>query len=393
VPLMIFLKAALKDGVWHSRRSQACFIIDDPLLKPRYGFLDYSKLLESLKRYGFCTSVAFIPWNYRRSRKRVAAFFGVEPNSLSLCVHGCDHTGGEFAATAPSLLLAKARLALDRMRRHSELSGASFDEVMVFPQGLFSMEALQALDDCGYLAAVNTDLNPSDQPQELTLRDLMSVAVTTGNGFPLFGRHYPRDVADFAFDLFVGKPAFVVEHHGYFRNGYEALGDFVKLLNGLDDEIKWSNLASSCSQASLERATADGTVHIRFYTSRFCLNNEGAQHQDYLLFRPRTSERPLPRVTVNGCSWAPEQHPESLGIRLSLGPGESADIHVLPDHPKCDVSWRPSYSYSAKVLVRRLLCEIRDNYVDTNAFLSKVAAVSRFLRKTITGTPGIPALD
>ena len=49
---------------------------------------------------------------------------------------------------------------------------------MVFPQGLFSREAVKALEASGYLAAVNTDLCPANQPQALALRDVLDVAVT-----------------------------------------------------------------------------------------------------------------------------------------------------------------------------------------------------------------------
>ena len=295
--------------------------------------------------------------------------------------------------TTLSLLMAKARLALERMRRHSELSSIGFDEVMVFPQGLFSTQALQALDSCGYLAAVNTDLNPSDGSQKLTLRDLLSVAITTPTGFPLFGRHYPKHIADFAFDLFLGKPAFVVEHHGYFQNGYEALGQFVQGLNAFDDTIRWSNLAKACSQASLERVAPDGTVYIRFYSSRFCVTNDSTHRQDYCLLRPQTLERPMPRVTVDGCTWASEQHADALEVRVTVDPGESAYIHVFHEHPTCNISWKSSYGYGAKVFIRRILCELRDNYVDTSLFLRKISAASRLSRKATTNAVGVPALD
>ncbi len=366
VPMMIFLRSALGDRVWHSDCPQACFIIDDPLLKHRYGFLEYAKLRETMRQQRFSACIAFIPWNYRRSRQQIADLFSTAPSALSLCIHGCDHTKAEFADASFDLMRGKARLALNRMQAHSKLSRLPFDDVMVFPQGLFSFQAMKALDACGYLAAVNTNLCPSNMPQPLALRDLLDVAVTAFADLPLFGRRYPRDPAEFAFDLFLGKPALVVEHHGYFRDGHEALGIFVKRLNDLDERLEWTNLATICSRACLKRVTPHGDVHVRFYTNRFQFMNVGTQTQTYLLFRQRTSGGPLPAVTVNGGPCAREQEGDSLKISLSLNAGQSADIRVFSGNPDAAAfSWKPTRVHNAKVFVRRILCELRDNHVET----------------------------
>ena len=64
-PLMIFLYASLDKHLWHNDSPAGCFIVDDPLLRTRYGCLDYRKLLDLVDRKGFSASIAFIPWNYR----------------------------------------------------------------------------------------------------------------------------------------------------------------------------------------------------------------------------------------------------------------------------------------------------------------------------------------
>src|SRR6185436_17611319 len=113
---------------------------------------------------------------------------------------------------------------------HRALFGVPFDEVMVFPQGIFSTAAMAALRASGYLAAVNSTPEPIDTEGTLQLRDVIDVAVTRFSGFPLFTRRYPSQLAELAFDLFLGKPAFIVEHAGYFRDGYESL---IEMLDGL----------------------------------------------------------------------------------------------------------------------------------------------------------------
>lgn len=364
VPLMMFLRGALKEKIWHNDRPRACFIIDDPLLKKRHGFLKFKSLIESLRRRRFSACIAFIPWNYRRSNNKVAALFSSNVESMFLCVHGCDHTGAEFESRDTDLLRAKAELALDRMRKHRQLSGVSFDEIMVFPQGLFSSEALTALNAAGYLAAVNTEVSPSTTSESLQLRDLLDVAVTRWANFPLFGRRYPKDLADFAFDLFLGKPALMVEHHGYFKRGYEALETFIQQLNTLDHRIEWTSLETLCSHACLTRTPESGDVDVRFYTNRFVFQNTGDRNRRYTLQPSGIYSDAMARISVDGCEWSCPAEGGELNLCLELSPGQTAHVRIVPKAaPLQNVAWRPTMTHNASVGLRRVLCEVRDNYL------------------------------
>ena len=381
VPLMMFLRGALGKRVWHNDRPQACFIIDDPLLKDHYGFLDYRRLVESVKEQEFSPCIAFIPWNYRRSSKKVTEFLSSNYPRPYLCVHGCDHTAGEFAATNLESLCSKARVALDRMETHRQLSGAAFNDVMVFPQGRFSEQAMLALRSSGYLAAINTSVFPSAGSADLTLRDLLQVAVTKFANFPLFGRRYPGDIAEFAFDLFMGKPALVVVHHAYFQDGYDALANLVAGINALDDGPKWADLGTICSRACLTKTCDSGDVHVRFYTNRFQITNDGTNRRDYVLFRQITTERPLPSVLVNGHPSPCEQEDSQVRIRLSLDAGGTADVRIVAgESESATLAHNRTAIYACKVLARRILCEFRDNYVEPNRFLSTLLSVTRKVR-------------
>jgi hypothetical protein len=379
VPLMMFLRGALKDRVWHNDHPRACFIIDDPLLKSRHGFLQYKRLVESLRHRKFTACIAFIPWNYRRSNKKVAELFSSNRNAAFLCVHGCDHTGAEFESRDADLLRGKAQLALNRMREHQQISGVPFDEIMVFPQGLFSAEAIQALKAAGYRAAVNTELSPSTLSETLSIRDLLDVAVTRFADFPIFGRRYPKNLAEFAFDLFMGKPALVVEHHGYFKDGYEPLETFVGRLNALDDRIEWTNLGTVCSHACLMRTADSGEVCVRFYADRFYLKNSSDRKRKYILQHSRRSTDMLPQVNVNGCQSTCEQEgDDNFRFTFSLEPGQTADIEILSgDSHSGGLPWKPLKSNDAGVWLRRILCEVRDNYVDTNRVLNAMVSGGR----------------
>src|SRR5262249_29497630 len=136
VPFVMFTLWAFRDVAWQPLETGACLIIDDPLLKPTYGFCDFNVLLALMKRHDFTTNVAFIPWNWRRTSASAAEFFNRESRRFSVSVHGCDHTSSEFGDPSTDWLDCKARLAQTRMRGHQTRTGIVHDSVMVFPQGV-----------------------------------------------------------------------------------------------------------------------------------------------------------------------------------------------------------------------------------------------------------------
>jgi hypothetical protein len=364
-PVVMFLRSLPGEGFWHNPAPAACFIVDDPLLRRRYGFLDYEKLFEVMERGRFCTSIAFIPWNCKRSDPRLARRFISYPHRYSLCVHGCDHTRGEFGGADPGWLEQQARRALDRMALHRELSGVGFDDVMVFPQGIFSTAAMAALQACGYLAAVNTTPYPVDAPDRLALRDLLEPAVTRFSNFPLFTRRYPGQLAEVAWDLYLGKPGLLVEHHGYFRAGYEALASTVEQVQRFEPEVRWSNLAAACSGACWQRAGERGETWVQFFTDRFGLRNEGKEARDYHLVRRGLGDGRGLTVTVDGERVEVVREEQRVRFRVTLAPGASAAVEVRrASAAPAPAARRPERMHGAKVFLRRSLSEFRDNYVD-----------------------------
>src|SRR5262249_21817904 len=123
VPVLMFLRHALRDQTWHNPRRYANFIIDDPLLRKSYGFLNYARLLEAMDTYEFATTIAFIPWNYKRTCASIARLIKARSDRFSVCIHGCDHTASEFACTDVEQLNTQLRLATQRMRAHEQSTG------------------------------------------------------------------------------------------------------------------------------------------------------------------------------------------------------------------------------------------------------------------------------
>ncbi len=83
VPLVLYIKWAFAETCWNAPESNACLIIDDPLLKPTHGFIDFQELLSLMKRHKFSTNIAFIPWNWRRSAPEVVRLFKENPGDVT----------------------------------------------------------------------------------------------------------------------------------------------------------------------------------------------------------------------------------------------------------------------------------------------------------------------
>src|ERR1039457_5091624 len=53
VPAIIFLRCAFGNRCWHNPNPGAGIVIDDPLLKKNYGFINFPKLLKSARKHGY----------------------------------------------------------------------------------------------------------------------------------------------------------------------------------------------------------------------------------------------------------------------------------------------------------------------------------------------------
>jgi hypothetical protein len=344
--------------------------VDDPPLKKRYGFLDFEKLFGLMRSKSFSISIAFIPWNFKRSEPALAQEFAAQPERYSLCVHGCDHTWGEFDSADEETLREKAQQALDRMAEHRKRSGVDFDDVMVFPQGLFSTTGMKAVKSCGYLAAINSRPHPMDAEFQLPLRELLEVAVSRFHDFPLFFRRYPTELAELAFDLFLGRPAFLVEHHGFFRDDLKAMAATVDKVNQLAPNISWTNLSTACSRAYVKRMNEKGEVEVKFFTDRFSIRNDSKASQRYVLLRPLRPEASVKSALVNGRRTKLHRDMSELRIELSLAAGEEANVSLEFTQDAAPTRRRQPRIHQAKVFLRRSLSELRVNYLERSPFLN-----------------------
>ena len=366
VPVILYIKWAFVETCWNAPKTNACLIIDDPVLKSRHGFVNFQELLSLMKQHNFSTNIAFIPWNWRRTRPEVTRLFRENPENYSLSVHGCDHTRAEFGSSDQQRLYWKAQLGLDRMNRHERTTGIGHDRVMVFPQGIFSEAAMSALKRTDLIAAVNNDvISAGLSPRAISLSDLWDIAIM-GYGFPLFTRRYPWEgIENFAFDAVLGKPAIIVIHHDYCSDGCSRLINFIKRLNALKIPPTWQGLGEVLRRSYRYRELASREVEVEMYAAELWLENRSEQSKRFLI-RRRECEPSAIREISDGSdpvSWSSANGHINFEIELKAGETKIVCIrfHTFPANGYSG----DNLSYRFKAMLRRYLCEIRDNYITT----------------------------
>ena len=375
VPYAVALRHLFGDQCWRPAQSCASVIIDDPLLRPNYGFLNFDCLLRLMKQHNFATTIAFIPYNFRRSSPQTIGLLRQNSNQLSICFHGNDHTGAEFATTNTAVLNTMLRSAERRMRAHEEMTGLHCDRVMVFPQGRFSVAAMAALRSCNFDAAINTGPQPYGQRQKLTIRELAEPAVLRHSGFPLFLRKYSVGMhdGDIAFRLFFGAPILVVEHHDVFADP-QRLTDAIDRINCVASEIHWCCAGDAVRGSFLQRRVSRDLVQLKAYSRSILVENRCSVPQNFCIeWANLGSTSCLEGVYRNGrrCTeFSVDESGVRIVARINAGKSERISMNDIPALPN---ELRFGFRHAARVFVRRRLSEMRDNYVSKSPVLMAAA--------------------
>jgi hypothetical protein len=372
VPLLMFIRFMFPTLAWHPQELSACLIIDDPLLKPQYGFCDFAKLRDLMRQHGFTTNIAFIPWNWRRTSSAAADFFKNESTHFSISIHGCDHTAGEFGATSTKVLHSTARLAQSRMQNHQARTGIQHDPIMVFPQGVFSSACPDVLKQNGFLAAVNTEIVPVDSNNARTrIRDVWDVAILTYGSFPIFTRRYPsHGLENFAFDLLLGKPCLIVTHQDFFKDAGAGLIELIDNLASLRCSLNWRPLGEVIRRACRRRATGTGMEEVEMYGSELLIGNSSEQPTEGTVRKRKGQHDQVSDVLCEGKPITWETEGEHLVFRQRIDARSEKYCQVVYQRQAPPKMERRSVGFELSVAARRVLSEFRDNYFSKSRFLN-----------------------
>jgi hypothetical protein len=370
VPVVLYIRWAFAETCWSAPETNACLVIDDPVLKSTHGFVNFQDLISLMKRHKFSTNIAFIPWNWRRSSPEVVRLFRENPESYSISVHGCDHTRAEFGSLDRQRLYWKAQQALERMNRHESITGIRHDRVMVFPQGIFSGPAMSVLKHTDLIAAVNNDVISTDpRPRAITISDVWDTAVMAYGNFPLFTRRYPWEgIENFAFDALLGKPVIMIIHHDYCSDHCKRLVDFVDRLNALKCRLTWRILGEVVRRSCRQRELSPGMMEVEMYATQLQLENQSRQRKRYLIGRRESEPSSVKEIRAGSRNVPWSRTDGRVVFEIELNPGESRTVNIkFHGLQECGQS-RESVSYEVKTMLRRYLCELRDNYITPARF-------------------------
>ena len=387
VPLVMFLRSTFRDVVWGPQELGACLMIDDPLLRLHYGFCDFPKLRDLMRRHGFTTNIAFIPWNWRRTSPAAGDFFRNESKLFSVSIHGCDHIGREFGVTSVDVLNDKARLARSRMRNHEARTGIQHDSIMVFPQGVFSSQCPEVLKRNGFIAAVNTETRPVDYHNARTqIRDAWDIAIMTYGAFPIFTRRYPfHGLENFAFDLLLGKPCLIVTHHDFFRNDCARLIELIEKLDSLNGSLRWRPLGEVIRRACRRRVSGAGREELEMYCNELLVSNPSDQVLELRIRKRESQARLVSDVLCDGTPVAWKTDGEHLVFGEQFSPWSERRFQVLYREQPGSRKLHRSFRFELLVAGRRILSEWRDDYLSRSRLLNTAAVkLKNMLTRTVS---------
>ena len=385
VPAIIFLRFAFGERCWHNPVPGAGIVIDDPLLQKQYGFINFPRLLESARRHKYHVTLAFIPWNYWRSRTARARMFLDYQDCFSVCTHGCDHTNREFNSADYEDLLTRNLVASQRMERHRQRTGITHVPLMVCPQEEYSLEAMRAFADSRqFIGLTCTACMPRNLASpKIRGADLLLPAQDSFFGFPVFKRHYWSGLSVFALALFLGKPAILVEHHEFFRDGPGGAEAFASGLATLRPGLNWTSLAETAMRTHLRRKLAEGRHEVRFFTDRFELEHSSTGRAEYHFTRRIPAITPVRRVTVNGAETPFLQENETLTFSAEADRPRNIQVRMEVATTKPTKAYGSGMKYQASVALRRGLSEFRDNVIARNRFALRAGKLlARALKQT-----------
>jgi hypothetical protein len=382
VPVAMYFRWAFADDCWTAAETRGCLIVDDPTLTPRYGFLRFRDTLQLMEAHNFTTSIAFIPWNWRRTNRETVRQFQQHTDRLSLCVHGCDHSAGEFGARSTAVLNRRIKTANQRMEWLSKKTSLQHDNIMVFPQGAFSPEAGRALKLNGFVAAANTEVAPSGGAQNDTrIADLWNIAIMKYGSFPIFTRRYlTHGIENFAFDALLGKPCLMVAHHEVFKDRGRELMEFIGRLNSLKWNLRWCSLGDTITHSFNIRKGAAGMRAIQMFAEQLVIENPSPEAREVVVMKEESDPECVKAVMVNQKTIDHAFDGHHLRFKVAIPPGKRTEIRIIYED-KLDLGpENDGLAYRIKIGVRRHLSELRDNYVSQNDLLYAAAAkVKRLL--------------
>ena len=185
-----------------------------------------------------------------------------------------------------------------------------------------------------------------------------------GYTFPLFTRSYPWEgIENFAFDALLGKPAIAVIHHDYCSDHCARLVKFIEQLNALPSAPTWRNLGEVVRRSYRQREVSPGAMEVEMYGTEVRIENLSGQSKHFFIRRRESEPSAIQRIGTDGREITWRQIDGRIDFEIELNPGENQVIKIKFHDLTGKGHNGDSVPYKLKTMLRRYLCEMRDNYV------------------------------
>jgi peptidoglycan/xylan/chitin deacetylase (PgdA/CDA1 family) len=375
--MMIFIRNAAGDRAWHPPGHFANLTIDDPWLTEPYGNLRYEALLREMEQHNFHATIAFVPWNYDRSKPSVASLFQRHPDRFSICIHGNNHNHREFGDYATQPFARQKEdigQALARMEKFTQLTALPYDKVMVFPHAVAPEQTFEILKRYGYWATVNSENVPlgSVAPND-PLFPFRPWTLAFG-GFPSIKRvsaEIPISSTNIAINGFLENPQLFYIHQEYFEGGIGAFNAIAEDVNRLEPSVEWKSLGYIVRHLYLIRVTSDRDYEVLAISSNLELSNSTSRAVVFHVHRPKDSTTPPRSVIVNGTPIPYKITSGDLQFDIILAPNEIGNVEIsYDDH--LDLASLDVSKKSLLITVDRWLSDFRDQILSRSAIGRKI---------------------
>jgi hypothetical protein len=212
-----------------------------------YGYVDYARIAAEGRQHRYHTSFATVPFDAYYVNPAAARCFREHPDTLSLLIHGNNHTYRELASGKDQQeRLAQMRQALQRMDHFDQKAGLNTAKVMAPPHGACSEAMMRAMRDVGFEAACISPASVRAANPDASWRSALGLyPAAMVLGFPVIPRFRleAQREGSMWLAMYLDQPLIPVGHHWDLAEGTDLLAKMANTINGLGD-VEWANLTT-----------------------------------------------------------------------------------------------------------------------------------------------------
>ena len=368
-PLMMFVRYCAGEQGWHTTHHYANLTIDDPWLREPYGYLYYKDLLQEMDRHNFHTTIAFIPWNYDRSRPEVVSLFRNRPDRFSICIHGNNHDHDEFTEPHPDKVF-DIKQSLARMEQFERLTDIPYDQVMVFPHNIGSEDLLKELKIYNFLATVNSANVPSDRVKPTDVLSALRPVTLAYADFPSVSRYSAdmvRPNAFVAINEFLENPLFFYTHHGLFASGSNAFDGVADVVNKVQPDIRWRSLGEIARHLYITKQRTDSNYDVTAFSGNIELENRLGRDAVFYVSKQEGDSSTDMSVIVDGQPFPFDMHDGEMRLRIPVANGETRRVEISHRND-LDLTYVRTSKRPAREYALRMVSDFRDIWLSPLPF-------------------------